>query len=215
MKKGPNIRLRADGRYEARYIKGRDEAGKIIYGYCYGKTEDDAKEKRDFQLQKFSKPKHMNLLILGAGSHGRDIYEIAKSLRVFSKIGFLDDDSNKIETIGTWNDAEFLLEEYPVAIMAVGDENTRRSWTRKLNALGFLTPTMIHPTAYISEDAEIGIGTVICARATIASGVHIGMGCIVTSGSTVPRKTIIPDWGYYDFDKIIRYHEKYAVNQQK
>ena len=28
MKKGDNIRLRADGRYEARYIKSRDENGK-------------------------------------------------------------------------------------------------------------------------------------------------------------------------------------------
>lgn len=215
MKKGSNIRLRTDGRYEARYIKGRNEDGKIIYGYCYGKTEDEAKEKRDFQLQKFSTPKHMNLLILGAGSHGRDVYEIANSLRVFSKIDFLDDDSKKNQAIGKWSEAESLLEEYPVAIMAVGDENTRRSWTRKLNALGFLTPTLIHPTAYISDDAEIGIGTVICARATIATGVRIGMGCIVTSGATVPRNMVIPDWGYFDFDRIIRYQEVYAVNKEK
>ena len=111
MKKGSNIRLHTDGRYEARYIKGRDEAGKIIYGYCYGKTEDEANEKRDFQLQKISKPKHMNLLILGAGSHGRDIYEIAKSLRVFSRIDFLDDDWTKNQAIGKWNEADFLLED--------------------------------------------------------------------------------------------------------
>ena len=30
LKSGDNVRLRSDGRYEARYQKGRDENGKII-----------------------------------------------------------------------------------------------------------------------------------------------------------------------------------------
>lgn len=45
MKKGENIFLRKDGRYEARYKKGRDESGKLIYGFCYGKTYEEAKRK--------------------------------------------------------------------------------------------------------------------------------------------------------------------------
>ena len=214
MKKGDNIRLRSDGRYEARYIKNRTTNGKINYGYCYGKTYEEAKEKRDYQLQRLSKPKELNLLILGAGSHGMDVLEIAKSLRVFSKISFLDDDPAKEHVIGKWNDAEKFLDEYPAAIVAVGDEDTRKYWTEKLSLTGFVTPTLIHSSAFISEGVTIGVGTVICARATIASGVRIGNGCIVTSGSTIPRKTIVPNWGYFDFDKIIHYKEEYAINRQ-
>ena len=45
MKKGENIFLRKDGRYEARYKKGRDEKGKLIYGFCYGKTYEEAQKK--------------------------------------------------------------------------------------------------------------------------------------------------------------------------
>ena len=45
MATGENIFKRKDGRWEARYIKGYDLAGKIIYGFCYGKTYRDAKEK--------------------------------------------------------------------------------------------------------------------------------------------------------------------------
>ena len=63
MRTGDNIRLRSDGRYEARYIKGRTESGKICYGCCYGKTYDEAKEKRDYQLQRLARPKELNLLI--------------------------------------------------------------------------------------------------------------------------------------------------------
>ncbi len=40
-----NIHLRKDGRYEARYPKGRDESGKLIYGFCYGRTYEEAREK--------------------------------------------------------------------------------------------------------------------------------------------------------------------------
>ncbi len=44
-RKGENIFKRQDGRWEARYIRGRDEGGKALYGYCYGKTYREAKEK--------------------------------------------------------------------------------------------------------------------------------------------------------------------------
>ena len=45
MAKGENIFRRKDGRWEARYIKGRELDGKIKYGFCYGKSYREAKEK--------------------------------------------------------------------------------------------------------------------------------------------------------------------------
>ena len=45
MRKGENIFKRKDGRWEARYIKGYELSGKIKYGFCYGKTYKEAKEK--------------------------------------------------------------------------------------------------------------------------------------------------------------------------
>ncbi len=45
MAKGENIFKRKDGRWEARYVKGYQSDGKIRYGFCYGKTYRDAKEK--------------------------------------------------------------------------------------------------------------------------------------------------------------------------
>lgn len=44
-KRGENIHKRKDGRWEARYRKGRNYAGNIIYGSVYGKTYREAKEK--------------------------------------------------------------------------------------------------------------------------------------------------------------------------
>ncbi len=44
-RKGENIFKRKDGRWEARYIKGHELSGKIKYGFCYGKTYREAKDK--------------------------------------------------------------------------------------------------------------------------------------------------------------------------
>lgn len=45
MSKGENIYKRKDGRWEARYVKSRTPSGKIQYGFCYGKSYKEAKEK--------------------------------------------------------------------------------------------------------------------------------------------------------------------------
>ncbi len=44
-KKGENIYKRKDGRWEGRYIRCYDENGKTKYGYIYGKTYNEAKQK--------------------------------------------------------------------------------------------------------------------------------------------------------------------------
>lgn len=50
-KKGENIYKRKDGRWEGRYIKARNEAGKIIYGYIYGKKYSIVKKRlAEFQV---------------------------------------------------------------------------------------------------------------------------------------------------------------------
>lgn len=87
-----------------------------------------------------TKLREMNLLILGAGSHGIDIHEIAKSLHVFNKIFFGDDDPSWENVIGKWKDAENYLGIYPLAIVAVGDEDTRRMWIKKYKLLALLFP---------------------------------------------------------------------------
>lgn len=47
MRTGENIYKRKDGRWEARYCRGRNESGGIVYGFCYGKTYSEAKRKSE------------------------------------------------------------------------------------------------------------------------------------------------------------------------
>ncbi len=51
-RKGENIRKRKDGRWEARYVKGRNANGNIIYGYVYAHKYSDVKQRRNEILAK-------------------------------------------------------------------------------------------------------------------------------------------------------------------
>ena len=50
-RKGEIIFKRKDGRWEARYKKGIGEDGRTLYGYCYGSTYREAKEKVELKKQ--------------------------------------------------------------------------------------------------------------------------------------------------------------------
>ena len=203
MRTGDNIRQRADGRFEARYPKGRDEKGRLIYGCCYGRTYEEASEKRESILRQGQPVREMNLLILGAGSHGQEVRELAQSLNLFRRIAFLDDSAEKTEVIGPCADLARYVHEYPIAIPAVGDHDLRMRWLEELAGAGFVLPVLIHPGAVASPSASIGYGTVICARAAVGAGAVIGKGCIISSGATIDRNVIIPDGVHINCGQVV------------
>lgn len=201
MRTGDNIRQRTDGRFEARYIKSRDFNGRAVYGYCYGKTWEEAARKREEARQQTVSTREMNLLILGAGSHGREVRELAESLRVFRKIDFLDD--HNPEAVGPCQNLRWYLQAYPIAIPAVGNQELRMRWLRELSQAGFILPVLIHPGAVVSASARLGCGTVVCAQASVSAGASVGRGCILSSGATIDRDVTIPDGIYVGCGQVI------------
>ncbi|MDO4394314.1 MAG: hypothetical protein Q4C80_07920 [Bacillota bacterium] len=204
-----NIRIRSDGRYEARYVKTRDERGRVIYASCYGKTREEVIDKRNKAVQEIfieeNKPQELNLLVLGAGSHGQEVYEIASQLHIFGKIDFLDDNEDKDNVIGSWELIDSLSDEYAAAIVAVGNEDIRKLWFAKLSQAGYVSPTLVHPSAIVSPKATVGAGSVICARAAISPGARIGAGCIISAGVAVARDDVIDDWTHIEVGGIVKW----------
>lgn len=62
----------------------------------------------------------------------------------------------------------------------------------KINEITILM--LVHTTAYVVGGTDIGVENVLCARIFMAAGVNIGEGCIISSGITVPPKTVNPYW---------------------
>lgn len=205
-KKVKGVYKRNDGRWEARYVKGYSENGRAVYGAVYGQTEEEVIEKRNAIYAVTEEEKHvpakMNLLILGAGSHGHSVKEITESLRVFQKISFLDDKETGADIIGKCSDAQKFKEEYPCAFVAIGNNEVRRKYATFLKECNFLIPSIISPAANISKDAKIGEGVVIMPQSTV-SNAEIGDFCIVASNSLVNFGCVVGEFSHIDCGGII------------
>ena len=131
-----------------------------------------------------------NLLVLGAGGHGRDVMDIALLSRKWDKISYLDDKpvSDKltgIHTIGKLRDFKLFTDEFSYGFVAIGNNALRLQLINEVLEAGFKMPTLIHPTAIISNTVEIECGSVVLAGAIINTCNKISRGCIVNIGSTL------------------------------
>lgn len=198
---------RNDGRWEARYVKAISEKGRSIYGAVYGATKEEVIAKRleiigeeEKKIKKY--PTELNLLILGAGSHGRNVKEIAESFRIFRKISFLDDKAEGSGIIGTCKDALKFRGEYGCAFVAIGDNKRRKKYANFLKERNFILPSIISPSATVSPNARIGEGVAILPQSTVGDA-EIGDFCILASNSLVNIDAKLGAYSHVDCGGIV------------
>lgn len=145
-----------------------------------------------------------NLLILGAGGHGRVVKETAEAMGVFGKIDFLDDNPNSETAIGLCGDHETFAGDYSYAFPAFGNNELRMKWIERLEENCFTVPVLIHPTAYISPSASVYPGTVVEAKAIVNTNSVIERGCIVSVGAVVDHDTFVGYGCHIDCGAIVK-----------
>lgn len=143
-----------------------------------------------------------NLLILGAGGHGRVVKEVAEAMGIFDKIDFLDDHSES--AIGTLAESESLVVQYHHAFVAFGNSELRMKWLEKLESIGYAIPVLVHPTAFISPSATVSTGTVVEAKAIVNTNAVIEKGCIIDLGTIVDHDTFIDYGCHIDCGAIVK-----------
>lgn len=188
MEKIKGVYKRKDGRWEARYPVGVNEKGHATYKAVYGNSKEEVIRMRSEitgVFEQYEAPRRqLNLLILGAGSHGRNVKEVAESLRVFNRICFLDDKVKGDDVIGTCKNAIKFADEFPCAVIAIGDNKIRRKWAEFLKKNQFILPNIIAASADISPKAVFGEGVVVLPHSTVGAA-KIGDFCIIASNSLV------------------------------
>lgn len=138
------------------------------------------------------------LLIIGASGHGKVVADIALKMNKWESISFLDDSENLkssmgIDVIGTTKDVHKFIDSHDV-IVGIGNNSTREKIQNMLEKLGASIPVLIHPSAIIGNDVEIGIGTVVMAEVVINCCTKIGKGCIINTSATIDHDNIIEDF---------------------
>ncbi len=139
-----------------------------------------------------------NLIIIGASGHGKVIADIAIKMNKWQSIAFLDDDesiktSMGLKVIGKMADA-FTYKDEADFFVAIGKNATREKVQGKLMDQGMTVVKLIHPSAVIGTDVEIGMGTVVMAGVVINSSSRIGEGCIINTSSSLDHDNIIEDY---------------------
>ena len=131
------------------------------------------------------------LLILGAGGHGKVMAEVAEAKGGWQSIALLDDrhamlnGSLRWPVLGAVEQAGQFVSQFTHATVAVGDYRLRLEWLEQLINYGFKIPTLIHPAAWVSPSARLDAGCVVMANATVQADARVGRGCIVNTGASV------------------------------
>lgn len=143
-----------------------------------------------------------NLLIIGAGGHGRVVKETAESMGIFGEIDFLDDNSKL--AVGKIDEYRKFSKKYKYAFVALGNPELRRDTIKKLKELEYEIPVIIHPTAYVSQSVVVGEGGFIGVNATINTNVVIEEGCIVGIGALIDHDSSMGAFSYVNAGGIVK-----------
>lgn len=138
------------------------------------------------------------LLIIGASGHGKVVADIAIKMNKWGNISFLDDDNSVktcmgFEVIGKTADAIRYKEEADFFI-AIGNNAMREKVQEKLMNSRLSMVTLIHPSAVIGTDVELGIGSIIMAGVVINSSTRIGKGCIINTSCCIDHDNAIGEY---------------------
>ena len=98
-------------------------------------------------------------------------------------LGYSPELNSNFEELGRIASKEFLI--------CSGDASTRRSIQERLNPISPRYHTFVHSTAYVSESATIGPGTIIAPFAFIGSNATLGRNCLLNVRSTIGHDVIV------------------------
>lgn len=147
-----------------------------------------------------------NLLILGAGGHGRVVKETAEAMGCFSKIDFLDDNIENNAAIGICDEYIKYIDNYTYGFSAFGNNELRMEWINKLTKAGYKIPTLIYPNGFISPTAKIAQGSIIGAKAGVNTNTVVEKGCIISIGAIIDHDCIIKEGCHINAGAIVKSH---------
>ncbi|XOV79167.1 MAG: acetyltransferase [Aestuariibacter sp.] len=117
----------------------------------------------------------------------------------WDEIRFFDDrfpqlkQSNGYGVYGTTQDL-LMRHANDEVVIGIGDNSVRSQKHQSLVDAGLHLATIVHSSAVLSEDIELGAGTVIMPQAVLNNGVAVGKSCIINSGSIIEHDCQIGDF---------------------
>ena len=147
-----------------------------------------------------------NLYIYCAGGFGREVLDIAESLnknsRLWSVLYFIDDvipNGKVINGVKVLSFQEFVTSlrdcsDFEVVI-AHGEPNSRKKIREKLAEIEILDNliSLISPDSRVSDRAQVGKGSIICAGVHISVNACIGLNSVINCNSIIGHDAQVGD----------------------
>jgi sugar O-acyltransferase (sialic acid O-acetyltransferase NeuD family) len=142
-----------------------------------------------------------SLVLFGAGGHAKVVIDTVR-LSSGLRISFLAEKNQ--DRVGG------LMYSYPIlsqdevlrdgpkgdqlAFISIGDNGARRDMAGKAEESGFSFSTLIHPSAVVSKETQIGAGTLLTAGVVLNPYIRVGNHVIVNSGAVVEHDCVLGDY---------------------
>lgn len=144
------------------------------------------------------------LVVVGAGGHGREVLDVIEAMAASGEVrwsfaGFVADDepeADRLERRGArWLGPVAALADLDADhVLGVGDPATRRRLDEDLASAGRRAATLVHPSATIGGDVELGEGVVVAAGARITTNVRLGRHTHLNVAAVVSHDVRVGSW---------------------
>lgn len=94
------------------------------------------------------------------------------------------------------NNIANVVSDISATIPAVGNNQLRQEWFQLLENLSVPIATVVHPSAIISSNVEIGDGVTIMAGCVVGIDVKVGDGAIINMASSIDHDTYIGEFAH-------------------
>jgi sugar O-acyltransferase (sialic acid O-acetyltransferase NeuD family) len=145
-----------------------------------------------------------DLIVYGSGGMAREVVELVTDINDVSPtwriLGYIDDikgDSSELVNgyplLGTWE----ILKDVPGrphVIIAVGSPSDKEIIFNRIRDFDIRFPTLIHPSARVARNAQIGEGSIIGIDCIVSTGVTIGNHVFLNMRTIVGHDAVIMDF---------------------
>ncbi len=155
-----------------------------------------------------------SIIIIGAGGHGKVVYDAIIAQNKFEVIGFVDSQLKigtkvigQVEVICAQENVASLVKKAEYFIVAIGNNIIRAQVYDNLVSL-FKPATIIHPLSVIGSEVIIEDGTVVLAYAMINVLSKVGANTIINIGVIIDHECEIGNNVYLKLGAIIANNSK-------
>jgi sugar O-acyltransferase (sialic acid O-acetyltransferase NeuD family) len=141
------------------------------------------------------------VLVWGAGGHGRVVADLARS-NGYSVVGYADRNRELLqspndalgsrvvaseEEIGGWLDQD----QARILVLGIGDNAVRLAGSRLYPDVRL--PPIVHPACVVAGSVVVGPGSTVMAGAILNANVRVGRGAIINTGAILEHDVQVSD----------------------